>query len=64
MTKKVVEKVAASFTVHEVANMTDDGRKDICKWMRRLASSILKEPESFAKTFRARYIYSNRQETK
>jgi hypothetical protein len=37
--------------------MTDKGRKDICDWLRKLARTVQNEPYSFAKTFRARYLY-------
>ena len=55
--KKDASKVAASVTIHEISNMTDKGRKDICDWLRNLARDVQREPESFAKTFRARYLY-------
>jgi len=29
----------------------------VSAWLRKLADGIEKEPESFAKTFRARYMY-------
>ena len=37
--------------------MTDKGRKEVCDWLRRLARDLQREPEAFAKTFRARYLY-------
>jgi hypothetical protein len=51
------DKVAASVTVYRVADMTDNGRKEVCDWLRKLARDIQREPETFAKTFRARYLY-------
>jgi len=55
--KNTQDKVAASVTVYQVADMTDKGRKEVCDWLRRLARNLQREPESFAKTFRARYLY-------
>ena len=56
--KKTQDKVAASVTVYQVADMTTKGRKAVCGWLRKLADDLQREPESFAKTFRARYLYS------
>ncbi len=56
--KKQNNKVAASVTVYEVANMTDKGRKEVCDWLRKLARDFQREPEAFAKTFRSRYLYA------
>jgi hypothetical protein len=56
--KKTQDKVAASVTVYQVADMTDKGRKEVCDWLRKLARDLQREPESFAKTFRARYLYT------
>ena len=56
--KKIQVKVAASVTVYQVADMTDKGRKEVCDWLRKLAGVLQREPESFAKTFRARYLYT------
>jgi hypothetical protein len=37
--------------------MTTRGRKAVCGWLRKLADDLQNEPEAFAKTFRARYLY-------
>lgn len=50
-------KVAASLTVYRVADMTYKGRKQIGDWLRMLAHELQAHPESFSKTFRARYNY-------
>ena len=55
---KTHDKAAASLTVYRVADMTDKGRKEICDWLRKLARDLQREPESFGKTFRARYFYA------
>ena len=55
--KKQGDKVVASLTVYQVADMTDKGRKEVCDWLRKLARDLQHEPETFAKTFRARYLY-------
>ena len=49
--------VAASVTVYSVGDMTTQKRKTICDWLRKLADDLQHEPEAFAKTFRARYMY-------
>ena len=51
-------KVAASVTIHGIKDMTKRGRTRISKWLTRLARDISDEPESFSKSFRARYIYT------
>jgi len=56
--KKTQDKVAASVTVYRVGDMTTRGRKAVCGWLRKLADDLQNEPEAFAKTFRARYLYS------
>ena len=55
--KKQGDKVAASVTVYRVGDMTTRGRKAVCGWLRKLADELQNEPEAFAKTFRARYLY-------
>lgn len=51
------DKVAASVTVYRVGDMTTRGRKAVCGWLRKLADDLQNEPEAFAKTFSARYLY-------
>lgn len=55
--KKKGDNVAASVTVYRVGDMTTLGRKAVCGWLRKLANDLQNEPEAFAKTFRARYLY-------
>ena len=57
MKTKKGDKVAASVTVYGVGDMTTRGRKAVCGWLRKLADELQNEPEAFAKTFRARYLY-------
>lgn len=57
MKTKKDDKVAASVTVYGVGDMTTRGRKAVCGWLRKLADELQNEPEAFAKTFRARYLY-------
>jgi hypothetical protein len=59
--KQQVQKSAAILTVHRIPEMTKKGRRDVCSWLRRLADDIQNEPKTFAKTFRARYMYSGEQ---
>ena len=54
---KAQHKVAASVTVYRVDDMKTRGRKAVCGWLRKLADDLQNEPEAFAKTFRARYMY-------
>lgn len=49
--------VAASLTVYRVPDMTAKGRKEVCDWLRKTARDLQFHPQSFAKTFRARYMY-------
>jgi hypothetical protein len=53
------DKVAASVTVYQVADMTDKGHKAVCDWLRKLAKDLQREPDAFSKTFRARYLYTD-----
>jgi hypothetical protein len=55
--KRDEQAVAASVTVYRVGDMTKRGRKAVCGWLRKLANDLQDEPEAFAKTFRARYLY-------
>lgn len=52
------EREAASVVIHRVADMTAEGRREVCDWLRRLADNLESEPEAFAKTFRGRYLYA------
>ena len=54
---KAQHKVAASVTVYRVGDMKTRGRKALCGWLRKLANDLQNEPEAYAKTFRARYLY-------
>jgi len=56
--KKTQYKVAVSVTVHQGADMTMKRRKAVCEWLRTLADDLQREPEYFAKTFRAQYLFS------
>lgn len=58
---KKVQKVAASLTVYGIPDMTAKGRTDIAVWLQHLAADFRREPESFSKTFRARYMYEPRK---
>ena len=57
MMKNEKHAVAVSVTVYRGCDMTTRGRKAVCVWLRKLADDLQNEPESFAKTFRARYLY-------
>lgn len=56
--------VAASVTVHHVADMTTKGRKAVCDWLRRIADELQAEPDAFSANFRARYMYAPRTRRK
>lgn len=49
---------AAVLTIHRIPQMSNQGRRNICNWLRKLAKDIDKEPEIFSNTFRARYLYN------
>lgn len=53
-------KVAASMVIYRIPAMSLRGRKNVVNWMRRIARDMLREPESFSRTFRARYFYGSR----
>lgn len=56
---KTQYKAAASLTVHRIDEMTETGLKDVCRWLRKQARDIERHPKSYAKTFRARYLYAD-----
>lgn len=53
------EKIVGTVTIHGPAEMTDEGRKDVAKWLRKTAKQIEKEGPNMAKTFRARLFYTS-----
>ncbi len=51
------DKVAASLLVHDADKMTDQGRWEIYKWLRRNAEFVLNHGGELSGAFRARYVY-------
>lgn len=58
----MTEKTAAIITIKDGAIMTENGRKEIAKWMRYQAQVLLQDGENFSKQYRARYVYDNNDE--
>lgn len=56
------EKSAAIFTIHDAANMSNDGRKAIALWMREQAKLLVSDGHRFGSRFRARYMYVNQED--
>lgn len=54
---KTKYKAAATLTIHGIPDMTENGRREVAAWLRKRATELVKHPETFAKTFRARYLY-------
>jgi len=53
-------KAAAILTIHRIPDMTRRGRRRVSDWLRNVARDIEREPEAYAKTFRARYLYTKK----
>ena len=51
------DKVAASLLVHDADKMTDQGRWEIYKWLRRNAELVRDHGGELSGAFRARYVY-------
>ncbi len=51
------EKSAAILTIKEAHNMTEQGRKEIAKWIRDQADSLEQHGENYSKKFTGRYLY-------
>lgn len=53
------EKSAAVLTFHDAENYSDDGAKNIAKWLRRQATYIQKKEfrANVSKRYTARYLY-------
>ncbi len=51
--------VAASIFIYDAENLTKSGKREIYRWMRRQADFLLNHNKELAKTYRARYLYSD-----
>lgn len=51
------EKSAAVLTIHDAANMTDEGRADIARWLRRQITFLMKNNTELSSRYTARYLY-------
>lgn len=52
------EKCAASITIHDAADMSFKGKKEIADWLRKQAKMLLKEGDNYSTRFRASYLYT------
>lgn len=57
----MVEKSAAALTIHRAGDMTEKGRKDIAKWLRRQARFLEQDGEVYSSRFTARYLYTEKE---
>lgn len=51
------QKCAATLTIHNIGDMTPEGRKKVIGFLRRQLSLVNKYTNKVAKRFRARYLY-------
>ncbi len=51
------ERIAATVVIHRPADMTDKGRRDIAKWLRRFGAFLTRRGNDMAPRFRARFMY-------
>lgn len=56
------DKSAAVLTIFRADEMTDEGRRDIARWLRRHANLLVKEGDNYSTRFTGRYLYTNGQE--
>ena len=52
-----MENAAAVLTIHNAADMTEKGRKNIGKWLDRQKKRFLNPNVSFNSTFEVRFLY-------
>lgn len=50
-------KSAVVLTIKDAADMTDNGRRDIAKWLDRQKQFLLKNNKELSRRFTARYLY-------
>lgn len=48
---------AATLRIKDAANMTEGGRKEISKWLRKEAKALAELGDKYSPNFRARYMY-------
>jgi hypothetical protein len=53
----MTEKSAAVLTIFKANEMTEQGRRDIARWLRRHANWLVKEGDNYSERFTGRYIY-------
>lgn len=51
------EKSAAVLTIKDAADMTDEGRRQVAKWLRKQARWLEEAGQEYSPRFRARYLY-------
>jgi hypothetical protein len=52
-------KSAAILTIHNAADMTAKGKKDIAKWIDRQKEILLKNNKELSGRYTARYLYNS-----
>lgn len=50
------ETVAAKVTIHHAADMTEEGRKAVADWLRKMADSLEEDGHNYSPKFTGRYI--------
>lgn len=53
-----MEKSAAVLTIFKAGEMTEEGRKDIARWLRRHARWLTKYGDEYSNRFTGRYLYN------
>jgi hypothetical protein len=54
------ERSAAILTIHNAASYSVQGKADILAWLKEQVASFEKDSSSFAKNYRARYLYCDK----
>lgn len=55
----MTEKSAAIVTIKDASEMTEEGKKDIARWLRRQANFLVNHADQLASRYTARYIYND-----
>lgn len=55
----MTEKAAATLTIRDAAEMTEEGRSAIAGWLRQQAANLEEHGKDYAGGFRARYLYQD-----
>jgi hypothetical protein len=55
-------KSAAILTIKDAGDMTEEGRREIARWLRRHANWLTKYGDEYSKKFTGRYLYRGEDE--